>query len=148
MLRSLGMFLLLALVAGAGARAETGQARFAVTATVLESVTVAVADPTARFSVSQADVRRGYKYVAARYVVESTAGRGYVLRLAPRLGLAERIEVTGLASVLVLRNQEIEVFQPCTGAARDLILGYRILLAASAQPGSYEWPVHVAAAPL
>jgi hypothetical protein len=148
MLRSLGAFLLLGLVAGAGARAEPASATFGVTATVLERVTLSAAGPVARLQVSEADVRRGFKDVSARYVITSTADPGYMLRLALRLGLARRIEVTGLATGLVLQDQDVEVFRPRAVADRDLVLGYRILLADSVQPGDYDWPVHVAATPL
>lgn len=148
MLRSLGAFLLLALVAGAGVRAETESARFGVTANVVGTVTLSVADPTARLHVSEADVRRGFTDVSAHYVITSNADRGYMLHLAPRLGLAERIEVTGLETALVIRDLDVEVFQPSATPARDIVLGYRILFSNSAQPGDYDWPVHVAATPL
>jgi hypothetical protein len=147
MLRSLGCVLLLALMAGAAARADTEQARFAVTATIRERVAVAVATQPVRLSVSDADIRRGYKDISARYLVDSNAGRGYLLRLAPRLGLAERIEVAGLATPIVLRGDEVEIYRPQAAHERELVLDYRIVLAADVQPGSYELPVHVAASP-
>jgi len=148
MLRSLGAVLLLALVAGTSARADTEQANFAVTATVRETVTLAVVARSAQLFVSDADVRRGYKDVSARYVIESNAGRGYLLRLAPRLGLAERVEVAGLASALVLRDHDVEIYRPRASHSRNLVLDYRVVLAADALPGSYELPVYVAATPL
>lgn len=150
MWRTLGALLLLALVAGAGisARAETQSAQFGVTATVLGRVTLPVAGSADRLRVSAADVRRGFTDVSARYVISSTAGRGYVLRLAPRLGLAERIEVTGFATMVVIRDQDVEVFRARAAPAGDLVLGFRIVLADSAQPGDYDWPVHVAATSL
>lgn len=148
MLRSLGAFLLLALVVGAGVRAETESARFGVTARVLGNVTIMVADPAARLRVSDADVRRGFMDVSAHYAITSTADRGYLLRLAPRLGLAERIEVTGFATALVIRDLDVEVFQSRATAAGEIVLRYRILFLDSVQPGDYDWPVHVAATPL
>lgn len=148
MLRSPGALLLLALVAGTGARADTEQASFGVIATVRETVTLAVAAESATFSVSAADVRRGYKDISARYVIESNAGRGYLLRLAPRLGLAERIEVAGPAGALVLRDHDVEIYRPRASHSRNLVLDYRVVLAANVQPGSYELPVHVVATPL
>ncbi len=148
MLRSLGAVLLLALVAGVDARAETESARFGVTAVVLEKVTLMVAEPAARLHVSEADVTRGFTDVSARYVVSSTADRGYLLRLAPRLGLARRIEVKGLATALDIRDLDVEIFQPRAMPARDIVVGYRILFADSVQPGDYDWPVHVTATPL
>jgi hypothetical protein len=148
MLRSLGTFLLLGLVAGASARAETESETFGVTAIVLEKVALSIAGPVARFHVSETDVRRGFKDVRARYVIASTADRGYVLHLAPRLGLARRIEVSGLATLVVIQDQDVEVFQPRAVPARDLVLDYRVLLADTVRPGDYDWPVHVAATPL
>jgi len=148
MLRSLGAVLLLALVAGENALAETEQANFAVTATVRETVTLAVAAQSRQLAVSGADIRRGYKDVSARYVIESNARRGYLLRLAPRLGLAERIEIAGLSSALVLRDHDVEIYRAPTTHSRNLVLDYRVVLAADVVPGRYELPIHVVATPL
>lgn len=144
----LALALALSLPAVHGAHADSEQARFTVAATVRERVTVAVAMQSPRLSVSDADIRRGYKDISARYRVDSNAGRGYLLRLAPRLGLAERIEVAGLAQPIVLRGDEVEIYRPRAAHQPELVLDYRIVLAADVQPGSYELPVHVAASPL
>jgi len=148
MLRSLGALLMLALVAGTEARAGDGNTRIAVTATVLETVTLVTVGSPTPLTVSEAEIRRGYKDVSVRYLIKSNGGSGYVLRLAPRLGLAKEIEVGGLSNPLVLGDREIEVYRPRAAQEVELVLDYRIVLAACVRPGSYESPVYVAATPL
>ena len=148
MLRPLGAFLLLALVAGAGARADTRQAQFLVQVTVpAHAKLVAVEHPT-HLSVSEDDLLRGYKDVPARYRVESNAPRGWLLRLSPRLGITRHVEVRGLSETLVVQDDDVEVFRPRTGEAEHLEVDYRFVLAPDVEPGTYELPIHVAATPL
>jgi len=148
MWRSLGTVLVLALMAGASAHAETQQARFAVQATVRPRVTLSAIDQPANLSVSDADVARGYKDVSARYRVGSNSSRGWLLRLSPRVGVADRVEVRGLNTTVVLHQESVEVYQPQDAAPQDLALTYRLVLEPDARPGSYEVPVHVSATPL
>lgn len=148
MLRSLGAVLLLALLAGAEARAETRQAQFVVQVTVPARATLAAVEQPTRLDVSREDVERGYLEVSARYVVESNAPQGWLLHLSPRLGMTRHVEVRGLSDTLIVRDEDVEVFRPRTQEAERLELHYRFVLAPEARPGSYELPVHVAATPL
>lgn len=148
MLRSLGAVLLLALVAGASARADTEQARFLVSATVPERVGLAAIEHPDRLVVSEDDVLRGYKDVSARYVVSQNTERGWVLQLSPRIGITQHVEVRGLSRDLVLGNESVEVYRPGTVAREDISLDYRLVLDADVQPGTYDMPVHVTATPL
>jgi len=148
MLRSLGAVLLLALVAGPSARADTDQASFLVTATVPERVALAKLEHPGRLSISTADVLRGYKDVSARYVVSQNTERGWVLQLSPRIGITQHVEVRGLSRDLVLGNESVEVYRPGTAAREDISLDYRLVLDADVQPGTYDMPVHVTATPL
>jgi hypothetical protein len=148
MLRSLGAFLLLALVAGAGARAETEQARFVVSATVPARVTIEALGQSGRLVITADDVQRGYKDVSARFLVSHNTARGWVLQLAPRIGITEQIKVTGLSTDVVLREESVEVYRPATTGREDISLGFHMLLDADAEPGAYDMPVHVTAMPL
>lgn len=148
MLRSVGAVLLFALAAGAVAHAETQPARFMVTAVVRDRVSVEAVEQPRRFTLSETDVRRGYKDVSARYVVDSSANEGYLLQLSPRLGLTARVEVSGLSSALVLHQDSVEVYRPQVAEPQDLTLGFRFVLQPDAQPGTYDMPVHVSAIPL
>lgn len=148
MLRSLGTYLLLALMAGAGARAETGQARFLVSATVPERVMIESLGTSGRMVITADDVRRGYKDVSARFLVSHNTKRGWVLQLSPRIGITEQIEVRGLSTEVVLREESVEVYRPANSGREDISLGFHMVLDADAEPGTYDLPVHVAAMPL
>ena len=148
MLRSLGALLLLAIVAGGDARADTRQAQFVVQAIVPARATLAAVDQPTRLDVSREDLDRGYLDVSVRYVVETNAPRGWLLRLSPRLGLTRHIEVRGLSHTVVVREEGVEVFRPRASETERLELDYRLVLAPGAQPGTYHMPVHVAATPL
>ena len=148
MLRALGAFLLLALVAGAGARADARHAQFIVQATVPAHAKLAAVEQPSYLRVSEADLVRGYVDVSARYVVESNTRAGWLLRLAPRLGITHHVEVRGLSATLVVRGDGVEVFRSRTSGAEHLELDYRFVLAPGVEPGTYELPIHVAATPL
>jgi len=148
MLRSLGVALLLATVAGADARSETGQARFLVSATVPERVTIEALEQPTRLVISADDVLRGYKEVAARYLVRTNTARGWMLQFSPRIGLARHVEVRGLGGQVVLRDESVEVFRPGTTGRESLSLEYRLVLVPDAQPGTYDLPLQVSAVPL
>lgn len=148
MLRSLGALLFLALVAAAGARADTRQAQFLVHVAVPARATLVAVEQPTRLSVSEADRARGYMDVSARYVVESNARAGWLLRLSPRLGITRQVEVRGLSTTLVVQGDGVEVFRSRTSGAEHLELDYRFFLAPGVEPGTYELPIHVAVTPL
>lgn len=148
MLRSFGSVLLLALVAGAGAHAETQRAGFLVAVTVPERVTLVAVSEPAQLSVSDADIQRGYKQVSARYAVTQNSERGWLLRLSPRLGLTRHVEVRGLGADVVMGHDSVEIFRRSAPGREDLSLEFRFVLMPDAEPGSYDMPVELAATPL
>ena len=148
MLRSLGAALLLALVSGPGALAATQQAQFIVQVTVPSRVTLAAAGPPVQLSISADDISRGYKDVSARYAVDANTNRDWLLLLSRRLGVAESVEVRGLSTAVVLREQPVEVYQPGARKLRSLDLEFRFMLKPDAEAGSYELPVQVSATTL
>lgn len=143
-----GAMVLLALLTGAAARADTRQAPFLVHVTVPALATVEALDQPGHLRLSTEDIARGYKDVSARYRVASNTGRGWLLRLSPRLGVTRRIEVRGLSGALVLQDDSVEIYRPRIREPRELALEYRFVLASDARPGSYELPVHLSATPL
>lgn len=148
MLRLPGAMLLLALVVGSGAYAETRQAQFLVRVTVPPDATIEALEQPANLQLSTEDVARGYKVVTARYLVGSNSRRGFLLRLTQRIGLTQHIKVHGLAAPLVLREETVEVYRPHASEPQDLELDYHLVLEPDTQPGSYELPVHLSATPL
>jgi hypothetical protein len=140
-------FAALMMVSAMPAAAVGGEARaqFTVTARVTARASIdSVAQPT-QFTVSAGDVDRGYVDLAAIYRVSSNDPAGYVVRLAPRVGLTRAIEVTGLASPVVVRDDVVDVSQPAALRPLDLRLSFRLLLDEAAVPGTYSWPVQLQA---
>jgi hypothetical protein len=114
-----------------------------VTARVTARASIdSVAQPT-QFTVSAGDVDRGYVDLAAVYRVSSNDPAGYVVRLAPRVGLTRAIEVTGFGSPVVVRDDVVDVSQPAALQPRELRLGFRLVLDEGALPGTYSWPVQL-----
>ena len=147
MLRLLGAVLLASLVTGTPAHGQQ-HTQFVVQATVPARVTLAAVEQPTRLSLTEDDVARGYKDVSARYRVASNGRRGWLLHLAPRLGVTARVEVRGLTAPLVLREESVEVYQPRAREPQHLALDYRFVLGPATRPGSYELPIHLSATPL
>ena len=148
--RSSWRALTLVLLAAASlpAAAEQASVRFTVSAIVPQRVTLLAIDQPALLAVSSEDIARGYKDLSARYEVRHNTGHGYLLSLSPRLGLASRVEVMGLASAIELRDQTVDIHRNRPSGLERLVLTFRFVLDATARPGSYALPVHLSASPL
>jgi hypothetical protein len=136
-------WLLLALVAVActgTARAESTSATLQVSAVVLPHVRLQ--QDSAPVDITAADVQRGYRDVARHYAVVTNELERVLLQLNPRLGITDRVDITGLLAPLQMTDSSLEVGQPL---AREFTLIYRLWLNAGARPGSYALPVQVAA---
>ena len=132
------------LVAGAG----ESRVQFSVTATVSPRASVEPLTQPAQLSISQVDVERGYVDVAAAYRVSSNDPSGYMVRLAPRIGLTRSVEVAGLSSPIVMTDQVVEVVQPAARRPQRLDLRFRLVLDENAVPGTYAMPVQLSVATL
>ena len=148
MQRLLAVPIVVACLAATGVRAESRHASFVVSATVPARATLQVLEQPRLVQISEQDVARGYKDVAAQYQVESNTVRGWLLRLAPRVGVAQQIEVQGLSSPVVLAGDVVEVYRARASEPEGLALQYRLVLERGTLPGSYPLPIHVSAAPL
>jgi hypothetical protein len=143
----MGVVALAALLAGP-ALADQAQARFTVSAVVPKRVTLTALEQPAQLMLSVEDIERGYKDVSVRYRVRHNDPSGYLLHLAPRIGLTRQVEVRGLASAVLLGDEDVAIRQVSTTRLHDFELAFRFVLDPAARPGSYALPVHVTAAPL
>jgi hypothetical protein len=143
-----GVLAVICLVVPMLAVAAERRSSFTVTVTVPPRVALTVLSEPASIDVTAEDLQAGYKDVVARYAVDGNDPRGYVLRVAPRLGLAARIEVSGLAAgAVTLAEQPIDVAK--LGAADGMLdLRYRIVFESGSAPGRYALPLELAALPL
>ena len=139
---------LVLVIACGPASAEQGQAHFAVAVTVPVRVVLEVIDQPAELTLSAEDIARGYKDVSARYRVRHNDRHGYLLQIAPRLGITSRIEVHGLGAEMALRDEVLDVRRPGEAFEQELTLEFRFVLHAAVRPGTFELPVNVAAAPI
>lgn len=140
--RSCGVFVLLAVLPWV-AVAGDAQTHFTVTAYVPPRVSLEHIVHPAQVAVSARDIARGYLDLAAVYRVSSNDPAGYIVRLAPRTGLTRSIEVSGLATPVVMGDEVVEVSQPAALRPQELSLSFRLLLGAAAVPGTYDMPVHL-----
>ena len=145
-----GVGVVVLLVATTPLAAGAGELRtqFSVTATVSPRASVEPLSQPAQLSISQVDVERGYVDVAAAYRVSSNDPSGYMVRLAPRIGLTRSVEVAGLSSPIVMTDQVVEVVQPAARRPQRLDLRFRLVLDESAVPGTYAMPVQLSVATL
>ncbi len=142
MRRSRGLLLLLAALPLA-ARAGEARTQFGVSAYVLPRASLERSVQPGRLVVTAQDVSRGYVDVTSTYEVSGQGPAGYIVRLEPRTGLTTAVEVTGLASPVVMGDETVEVVQPAISERARLNLGFRLQLAGAARPGTYEFPVHI-----
>jgi hypothetical protein len=126
------------------AHGESLRAGFAVTAYVAPRASLETVSQPAMLSVSEEDIARGYLDVTAAYRVRNNDPAGYLVRLSPRIGLASAIEVSGLATSVVIRDDIVEILQPAALRVQQLALRFRLLLGEAAIPGTYAMPVLVA----
>jgi len=145
--RSMGFVALAVLLAGP-VLADQVRARFTVSAVVPKRVTLMALEQPAQLMLSVEDIERGYKDVSARYQVRHNNPHGYLLHLAPRIGLTRQIEVRGLAAEVVLGDADLAIRQAPAARLHDFELAFRFVLDPAARPGSYALPIHVTAAPL
>ena len=140
----------LILLAAIPTAADAGDVRanFVVSAVVPARASLEAVVQPALLSVSEDDVARGYVDVAAVYRVRNNDPAGYLVRLAPRTGLTSTIEVSGLATDVVMRDEVVEVTQPASLQPQDLNLQFRLMLEPSATAGVYPMPLQVSVATL
>ena len=143
-----GVVVLLVATTPLAAGAGDTRTQFSVTATVSPRASVEPLSQPAQLSISQVDVERGYVDVAAAYRVSSNDPSGYMVRLAPRIGLTRSVEVAGLSSPIVMTDQVVEVVQPAARRPQRLDLRFRLVLDESAVPGTYAMPVQLSVATL
>ncbi len=128
--------------------ADEASARLQVTARVSARTIIQALSEPATFTVSAHDLSRGFVDVAAVFRVSSNDPAGYVVQLAPRVGITSTVEVSGLASRVLMRDDVVEVLQPPAMRPQLLDLRFRLVLDPAVVPGTYDLPVRVAVASL
>jgi hypothetical protein len=131
--------LLGAMVPWTAALAEDASTRFDVSAQVAPRVVLQADSPSGSLSVSAADLARGELALELGYHVASNDPRGFVLELAPRLGLAQAVAVEIDGTRAELGELPLEFLQRDCGRC-ELRIRYRVRLRAGLLPGDYPLP--------
>lgn len=145
--------LVLSLVLSLPAAAGEARASFAVSVRVPARAIVTAGESAGALHISAEDVARGYKEFASRYRVVSTGARGYLLQLAPRIGLARRVGIRGLGGEIVLGAAPLEIHRAATGCVDrgctdEFEMALYVELDPATPPGRYPLPVQIEALPL
>jgi len=133
--------------------AAADSTKLQVTATVAKRATLRVlAQPTSVVLTAQ-DIARGWVDIpaTAQLAVHSNSGEGYMLEFINQGDFVREVLVRGLDTDVQVGAAGGSVMQRAKGGGvtrATLSLGFRILLSASAQQGSYSWPMRVAVAPI
>lgn len=148
-----GLAMAAALAFGVTGAQAGGTTQLEVNVTVLKHTNFQVLSQPAVVVVTAQDLARGYVDVpaATQVAVRSNTRDGYLLEFASQGDFLRQIVVRGLDTEVQLSPEGGLVTQrgAATGVTRaTLALGFRFLLSASAQPGTYAWPMRVTAASL
>lgn len=133
--------------------AGAAENKLTVSATVLKHASLQVVSQPGSVAVTAADIARGYVDVpsTAQIMVKSNTQEGYLLTFTSRGDFFRQALVRGLGNDVQLGPDGGGVAQKTTGRGMtrtELDLGFRFVLAASAQQGVYAWPMHVSVQPL
>lgn len=131
----------------APAGSTPSQATLEVSARVQRHATIRMAQPLT-FTISEADVARGYVEVAAplQLTVQSNVHEGYTLSFACHCEAVRQAHVQGLAADLSVGDAPVQAARPAAGRGvwRDMLqLRVRFDLAPQARPGEHAWPLGI-----
>ena len=140
------------LITPAVATAEDFETRLSVTATVLKHASLKVLAQPSSVVVTAADIARGYVEVPspAQIAIKNNSA-GYMLVFAGRGEFVRQVRVRGLGSDVQMGADGGVVSQTNTArgmSSTTLDLGFRFELSASAQQGTYPWPMQMSVVPL
>jgi len=131
--------------------AADGHATLMVSAQVLPSARLRMASDLPQLQISAADVALGYADAPRPLLlrVDSNSRAGFALDVAALSPWFTAVTLQGFDSEVLLDAPGGTVVQRWLNVrSRSLELRVRFKLAATAQPGSYAWPLRFAARPL
>jgi hypothetical protein len=135
--------LMLALTVSTQAIASTRSAGFGVSVRVVARTWIEPVDEPATILLTQADVAQGYKVIDVWYRVHTVGTSRYLLNIALRTGLAEWVEVEGLAAPVRLGPTDITVLQYAEAVVNELRLRLRLELRSGLPAGYHALPVRL-----
>lgn len=131
--------------------AEAGQVRaqMAVTATVVESVSIRSVFQAHRLVITAQDVQRGFVEVPAGSRFEIRNKGPCLFEFRATGDLFRSVRVTGLDGAAELGLSGGTLLQSALGdPAGKVAVNYRFILAAGVSPGAYDWPLALTVLPM
>lgn len=133
--------------------AQSDETKLTVSATVLKYASLKVLAQPGSVVVTAADITRGYVDVPApaSVQVQTNTQNGYLLMFDNQGEFMRQILVKGLANDVQIGVAGGGVAQNTAGQGMrraQLDLGFRFVLASSAQEGIYPWPMRMSVTPL
>jgi hypothetical protein len=133
--------LFLALPMTMPASAGIRSASFGVSARVVARTWLEPVDDPVSVVLTIADLEQGYKELDVHYRVHTAGTSRYLLNIAPRTGLTDRIQIDGLGSTVELGEADITVLQQAPARVNDLRLRLRLDLSPGLAAGRYPIPL-------
>src|SRR5437016_14645667 len=149
MLSSTGAALLI-LNFSPAAIAASSSAQMQVSVLVVARTILTVEQQPATIEITANDVARGYLDFpnAIAFRIRSNAANGYVLQFAAVDAPFSRAEITWNGIVLVISAEPARVNEQYQPGTTSGLLTVRLRVAPTTVPGTYRWPIHLAAASL
>jgi hypothetical protein len=148
MAKTITAFLLLAtLVALSPASAAPISTQLSVSVQVVARTILTVDSQPSTIAISPTDVARGYVEVpqAVLFHVRSNAANGYAVQFEPISGPFSRADINWDNTTATVSADGTWVTRPYQQGTTVGALSVRLMLSPTAAPGSYAWPVRVAA---
>lgn len=147
----LGAVLMGLLVSPSLAVADSGEAKLAVSATVMKHASLKVLAQPGSVVITAADIARGYVDVSspAQFAVQSNSLGGYMLMFVAEGEFMRQTVVRGLGNDVQLDGAGGGVARSAEGtgmAKTTLALMFRFVLSESAKQGVYAWPMRLSVA--
>ena len=130
-------------VAATAPAAATVSAGFVVSVQVVARTSIESVDEPASILLTAADLEQGYKILDVRYLVHTAGTSQYLLNIAPRTGLTDRIRIDGLGAPVELGDTDITVLQQVSANVSELRLRLRLELRSGLAAGPYPLPVRL-----
>jgi hypothetical protein len=135
--------LILAVAATTPAAAAVSSGGFVVSVRVVARTSIEPVDEPASILLTAADLEQGYKILDLRYRVHTAGTSQYLLNIAPRTGLTDRIHIDGLGAPVELGDTDIAVLQQVSANVSELRLRLRLELRSGLAAGPYPLPVRL-----
>jgi hypothetical protein len=132
-------------------QAAQAKSQIAVSATVPAQASGQLVQQSPELTITDADIARGYVDVPAGSQLQVTSNNpaGYVIDFFTRLPIFASVRVTNASGSADLGPEGGTIVERGqVGRNLPLSLTYRFMLAASAQPGTYAWPLALSVRPL